>query len=210
MERLDIKAIIEEEAVKVSMMRRERRTRPFGSMILSYNQTPAQARIRLMGNIWRRCIAALQEDPFVKESVAAEKTIVALMKLGAVKEKVRYMKDSFRLKLANSEYRFYKIGAEVDFYACPWPFETREKICMSSERFAEFVIEFDASIPDIDARIPQLMKDIYQRELEEKKQDMEDQIKRAIVETFIRQIIEPLGLRASFVVTVGVIPSNCV
>lgn len=215
MKDLDIKAIIEKEVNNIINMPRERKV--FwnnNTHVTKYNQTPGEIWEKLVSLVWKVCLEKLRLRQESHEILAAEKAISILIKLGAVREKVVFKTDSFRVKLENYDYRIYKLGAssfnnchkkpKQDSYprlkACPWPSESRCDVQISGETFAEFLLAFDAEIPYMENKIPQIMEKIRARELEVNKQQMERELKDRIIKSLLDQYLTPHGITAHYTI----------
>lgn len=152
----------------------------------------------LLGKVWGKGIELLNTREGKAEPLVAEKALSELMKKDVVKEKIIYRKDSFRLQLTNGRYRAYTFGASGEVYACPWPSERRYKILMSSSKFADFILQFDAEIPEIVSHIPEIIETLRARELEERKHKLEKELKEQVLKSLIEQYLKPLGLSVRY------------
>ncbi len=157
--------------------------------------TPTMARQELRYAVWAKLLSVLEQEQ--AEFLAAEKALVELQRRGVPRDHIRYRSNSFRLRLENGEYRIYKRGA-ADIVACPWPAYDWQSVRLSGERFADFLQFFDAHLPVIDAAVPSILEFIHERELEEKKQEMERKIKTATIRSLAEEFLLPLGISVSF------------
>ena len=202
MDNLNIKAITEEIANTIIDLPLERRSL---THIYKNNLTPDEVRRSLINGVWQICLDKLQKEHKEYEPLAAEKAIAILIRLGAVNEKVVFKTDSFRVRLANSEYRIYKLGSSLDnpgsiIKACPWPADGRYDVRLSGERFAAFLQAFDAEIPFMEGKVPQIMEKRREKELEEIKRQMERMLKDRIIKTLLDQYLTPLGITAHYTI----------
>ena len=215
MKDLDIKAITEKVADNIINM--PRKTKVFwnnNTHVTKYNQTPGEIWEKLVSLVWEVCLEKLRLRQESHETLAAEKAISILIKLGAVREKVVFKTNSFRVKLENYEYRIYKLGVSAvndshkkpkqELYlrlkACPWPSDFTCDVQISGEMFAEFLQAFDAEIPYMECKIPQIMEKIRARKLEENKQQMERELKNRIIKSLLDQYLTPHGITAHFTI----------
>ena len=104
---------------------------------------------------------------------------------------------TFRLRLENSEYRIHRTGG-AGTVACPWPSDRWSVVRLGGERFADFLLLFDASIPEIVSQVPAILGAIRERELEERRREMARGIGKAAVRSLLEQHLLPLGLSARF------------
>lgn len=160
--------------------------------------TPRIIREMLLRKVWGKGIELLNTLEAKAEPLVAEKALSILVKMNVVQDKIVYKKDSFRLRLENGEYRVYTFGASGTVYACPWPSEKRFEIHISGTRFADFILRFDAEIPDMVSHIPEITEAIEARELEEWKQKKEKELKEQVLRSLIEQYMTPLGLSVCY------------
>ena len=215
MDNLEIKAIIEEVSnIIIDMPLKYNLFWNNNTHTHKYNRTPDEVRNRLINGVWQICLEKLHKIQEDHEPLSAEKAISILIKLGAVQEKVVFKTDSFRVRLDNSEYRIYNLssnlnntrkkipesGAYSKIEACPWPADSRRNIKLSGERFAAFLQAFDAEIPYMENKIPQIMEKIRARELEENKQQMERELKDRIIKSLLNQYLTPHGITAHYTI----------
>ena len=157
--------------------------------------TPAMARQELLYAVWAKCLSVLNQEQ--AEMLAAEKALAELQRRGVPRDRIQFRSNSFRLRLENGEYRIYKRGA-TEIVACPWPADSWQPVRLSGERFADFLQFFDAHVPEIDAAVPSILELIHERELEDKKQEMERSIKTATIRSLAEEFLLPLGISVSF------------
>ena len=155
--------------------------------------TPAMIRLELQYGVWTKYLKVLNQEQ--TEPLAAEKALVELQRRGVPRDHIRYRSNSFRLRLENGEYRIYKQGA-AEIVA--WPAYDWQSVRLTGERFADFLQFFDAHLPEIDAAVPSILELIHERELEEKKQEMERKIKTATIRSLAEEFLLPLGISVSF------------
>jgi len=198
---LDIRGITAEAAARIGGMALEQRTggwyiRPAVSHVAV---TPDQIRRHLLSSVWAGCLDALasREGAEADGVMTAELALAELIRRGVPRGSIRVREGSFRLRLANSEYRMYRRGA-AETVACPWPSDLWSVVRVGGERFADFLQFFDASVPEIVAEVPAILESIRKRELEEKKARMEREIRKTTVRSLLEQHLLPLGLSASF------------
>lgn len=190
---MDFRTITVEAAVEISNMPLE-----------DWEQiSPDYARQMLLERVWGKCVATLNALSLGAEVLAVEKALSALLKTGAVKEKIIYKKNSFRVQLMNSQYRVYRHSADGEIWACPWPAKRRYKIGITGSRFADFFLQFDAEIPTMLTHIPAIVDTIRTREREELKKMMADELKDQVVTSIIDQFLEPLGLYVRYTMGEG-------
>lgn len=195
---IDFKAITAEVVKEVSRIPLERPGGFFNRRPVRVGISQRTLREMLLRKVWGKGIELLNSLEADTEPLVAEKALSELMKKGVVKEKIIYKKDSFRLQLENGQYRAYTFGASGTVYACPWPSEKRYEIHMSASRFAGFILQFDARIPEIVSHIPEIMEAFRVRELEEKKQKIAKEVKEQALNSLIEQYMKPLGLSVCY------------
>ena len=195
---VDFKAITAEVVKEVSSIPLERPGGFFSRHPVRADVSPEILREMLLRKVWGKGIELLNSLEARAEPLVAEKALSVLMKKGVVREKIIYRKNSFRLKLENSQYRAYTSGASGPVYACPWPSEKRYEIVMSAGRFADFLLQFDAGIPEIVSHIPEIVETLRSRELEERKRKTERELKDRVLQSLIGQYLKPLGLSVRY------------
>ncbi len=195
---IDFKAITAEVVEEVSRIPLERPGGFFNRRPVRVGVSQGILREMLLRKVWERGIELLNALETKAEPLVAEKALSELMKKDVVKEKIIYKKESFRLQLANGQYRAYTSGASGAVYACPWPSEKRYEIQMSGSTFADFLLQFDTEIPDIVSHIPEIMEAFRVRELEEKKQKIAKEVKEQALNSLIEQYMKPLGLSVRY------------
>ena len=160
--------------------------------------------LMLLNLVWRKCIDILNEQFPEPDPLAAEKALLILRRKKLVTEPIAYKDSSFRIRMANGRYRAYKdVHDDVVAHACPWPTSHKCVIRISGSRFADFLIQFDAAIPEMEKLIPDIITRLEARKLEERKKVMEDEIKEMIIKSTINQYLKPLGITASFRIVDG-------
>ena len=157
--------------------------------------TPAMIRLELQYGVWTKYLKVLNQEQ--TEPLAAEKALAELQRRGVPRDRIQFRSNSFRLRLENGEYRIYKRGA-AEIVACPWPADSWQPVRLTGERFADFLQFFDAHLPEIDAAVPSILELIHERELEDKKQEMERSIKTATIRSLAEEFLLPLGISVSF------------
>ncbi len=170
----------------------------FSRSPVKINVTPGMVREMLLGGVWRKCVELLNLRYHASEPMAIEKALSELMKNGLIKDKIIFRKDSFRLNLQNGQYRAYKMGPEGTVCACPWPSEWRYEIQFPGKVFAEFVLLFDAEIPEIVSHIPEVIEAVRKREMEGKKEQIEKELKETFIKSLIEQYLTPSGISARY------------
>lgn len=195
---IDFKAITAEVVEEVSRIPLERPGGFFNRRLVKVDVSPGILREMLLRKVWGKGIELLNSLDAKAEPLVAERALSALMKKDVVKEKIIYKKESFRLQLENGQYRAYTCGASGTVYACPWPSEKRFEILMSASRFADFILQFDARIPEIVSHIPEIIEAFRVRELEERKLKMAKEVKEQVLNSLIEQYMKPLGLSVSY------------
>ena len=194
LENIDFKTITAEVVKEISEMPLEQPGGFFSRRPVKINVTQEMVREMLLRKVWGKSIELLNKLYAKKEPLVAEKALSELIKRDVVKEKIIYKKDSFRLKLENGEYRAYTFGSSETVYACPWPSEKRYEIRIPGGLFAEFILRFDAEIPEIITHVPEIIQSIRAREMAEKKDEIERELKEKVLQALIDQYLKPLGL----------------
>ena len=201
MKSMDFKMIMDEAVLEISYMPLEERRGGFFSHISTrITVTPERARRMLLEKVWGKSIEALNAMSPETEPMAMEKALAKLMRGNVLKENITYKKNSFRIQLANGQYRAYKQGDSRVIRACPWPAGGASVALTTGSRFADFLLRFDAEIPEMEARIPFIMEIIGAREREEKKRMIEAELKNRIITSLIDQYLKPLGLSVKYYV----------
>lgn len=195
---INIKTIITEAALEISNMPLEHRHGLLNRYVTRVNVTPDLARTLLLDKVWGKCTDLLNERYPETEPLAVERALSELMKRDAVREKIIFKKDSFRLKLTNGQYRAYKHGATGAIWACPWPAERRFEVHICGKRFADFILKFDSEIPRMLDNIPGILETIRKRELHTSKELIERDLKEKILSSLIEQHLQPLGLMVKY------------
>ena len=157
--------------------------------------TGGTIRRHLLSSVWADCLSALEEDAV--PATVAEPALAELMRRGLPRERIQVREQSFRLRLENSEYRIHRTGG-AGTVACPWPSDRWSVVRLGGERFADFLLLFDASIPEIVSQVPAILGAIRERELEERRREMARGIGKAAVRSLLEQHLLPLGLSARF------------
>lgn len=193
---LDLRGIIDREVERIGQKDFKRRAGSwFRPTYTRIEVTPAMARQELLYAVWTKCLAALNQDQ--AEILAAERALAELQRRGVPRDRIQFRSNSFRLRLENGEYRIYKRGA-ADVVSCPWPADSWQIVRLPGERFADFLQFFDAHVPEIDAAVPSILELIHEREMEEKKREMERKIKTATIQSLAEEFLLPLGISVSF------------
>ena len=195
---IDFKTIIAEAALEISNMPLEHRPDLLNRYVTRVNVTQDLARKLLLDKVWGKCTELLNERYPETEPLAAERALSELMKRDFIKEKIIFKKNSFRLQLANGQYRAYKNGESGAIWACPWPAVRRFEIHISGKKFADFILEFDAEIPRMLECIPGILETIRNRELHESKELIERELKEKVLSSLIEQHLHPLGLSVKY------------
>ena len=198
---IDIRGITAEAAARIGGMALEQRTggwnrRPVVTPVVV---TPDQIRRHLLSSVWAGCLDALagRDGAEADGAMTAELALAELIRRGVPRGSIRVREGSFRLTLANSEYRMYRRGA-AETVACPWPSDLWSVVRVGGECFADFLQYFDARVPEIVAEVPAILETIRQRQLEGKKAKMEREIRKTAVRSLLEQCLGPLGITAGF------------
>lgn len=199
MDTIDFKTITAEVVKEVSNISLERPGGFFNRHPVKIKITSGMIQEMLLEKVWGKGIEMLNTEYVEAEHMIAEKAISELMKRGILTDKVMYKSDSFRLQLENGQYRAYKNSATGAVSACPWPSGKRYDILIPGSLFADFIIQFDAEIPEIVSHVPEIVELIKGRELEEMKGMMEKELKKQILQSFIEQYLVPIGLSATYI-----------
>ena len=198
MESIDFKSITNEVVTELSNMPLEQRTGGWQrSYVTKVQDTSDIIRSALLFSVWDKCFGLLNEHAENNELLALETALTILTGKGVVKDKIRFKKNSFRVQLANAQYRIYKMS-DTDIYACPWPSEKRCRIHVFGETLADFMIRFDEEIPHIVSHVTTIMATIRARELEDTKHQIENEIKEKLVQSLIEQYLKPLELSVHY------------
>ncbi len=198
MENIDFKAITAEAVSKISNMPLSLNDRYWSGQEICVDVSPEKVRTLLLDRVWNEGVKLLNEQYECQEPLAIERAICELKHRGVVKDGIVFKKESFRLQLENGKYRAYKSGVTGPFYACPWPSYGRYKVLVPGSIFAGFVLDFDAGIPEMVARVPEIIDTIRARKLEETRKSMELELKRQVIESLISQYLKPLGLEVRY------------
>lgn len=201
---MDFKSFTEEAVKEITDLPLERR-RPWVLRIRDgrTDMTADRARKILLGKVWGKSLARLNKRYPSSEPMAAEKALAALMRNGISRNRIRLRDNSFRLNLDNCQYRLYKHASAEGFSACPWPSEHQCTVRLSGKDFAGFVLAFDAAVPEIVARVPGVLRAVEERELAERKKEIELDLKKQFLQSVIDRFITPLGLSAHSVFKEG-------
>ena len=195
---IDIKSVAEEVATHFKKNDLIFSVRPVNML-----NKPGIIRRMLLNIVWGKCTEILNTQEPEKDPLIAEKAISVLMKRGAIVDRIICKKESFRIKLENSQYRVFKNLPEGLIYSCPWPRENVYVIKTSGERFADFIEQFDAAIPEIVSYIPDIIKTLRKLELDEMTKRTEEEFKRSVLQSLIKQFLEPLGLSIEYCLKEG-------
>ena len=203
MEGIDFKAITAEVTTELGRMPLARKTGGWHrSYVTRIPVTPDSIKSGLLFSVWEKCFEILNSQGKNDEPLAVEKALTILTRADVIKEKIQFKKNSFRVQLANSQYRIYKTS-DTYVYACPWPSDRKCRVHVSGETLADFMMSFDEEVPAIVSQVSTIMATISARELEEKKHLMEEEIKDKLVQSLIDQYLKPLGLSAMYNVGAG-------
>lgn len=200
MEILDFKSITAEAVAEISGAA-ENLPRKFFSLSNDEVQVNSEElRALLLEYVWKLAIHRVNEDYATPETEAmvAEKTLAELVRRLILTEKVIYKKDSFRLQLKNGQYRIYKDAAQGFVFACPWPSAKRYEVGFSGRLLADFILQFDAAIPEIVTQIPDLVKMLWENEFEKNSDDIKRKLKEQALKPLIEQFVEPNGYCVSY------------
>lgn len=198
-----LKAITAEAALEISNMSLEHRGGFLNRYVTRVDTSPENIRQMLQETVWAKCIEKINALNLDTEPLAVEKALSVLIKRKALKERVACKRRSFRIQLANSQYRAYREEGTDYIRACPWPAKKQYVIRISGGRFADFLLQFDAGILEMLSRVPAIMDAIRTRELEERKELIETELKERVITSVIDQFLKPLGLNTSYVVGEG-------
>lgn len=198
-EKIDFKAIIAEAASEVSEMSLVHGRRGFFNKYSTrIVVTPDLAQHELLKKVWGKCVELLNKQQVEAEPLVVEKALSILLKRGIAKEKISCKKNSFRMQLANGQYRAYKTSTEGNIWACPWPSEKRYTLKISGSAFADFLLQFDAKIPEMLSHLPAILDTLRTREREEQRELIAAELKNNLVSTLIDQYLNPLGLSVKY------------
>ena len=203
MDRIDFKTITAKAALEISNMPLEYRGGFLNRYVTRVDPSPETIRHMLIEKVWAKCIKQINAHNLETEPLTIEKALSILTKNNAVKEKIICKKDSFRIQLANCQYRAYRQGVTGLNWACPWPAGQRYTIQITGDQFAHFILQFDAEIPEILSRIPEIMDTIRERQREEQKELIEIELKEKVITSIIDQFLKPLGLSVKYTVGEG-------
>ncbi len=199
MESIDFKTITDRVVTELRNTPLERRWRGFfNNCVEKIDVTPDWIRKQILEKVWCGCMEVLNGLYADAEPLLAEKALSELLKKEVIRERIIYKKDSFRLSLENGKYRVYKNGPRGATLACPWPSDHRYEISISGHRFAEFIMRFDGEIPNMVAFIPKIMETLRERELKERRRQMEADLKEQLLASLIEQYIKPLGISIKY------------
>ena len=160
--------------------------------------TPDNVRAKLVDSVMALAREEFEGRDSADEPLAAEKAVAALMRSGVPKEKVRFRKNSFRVTLPHGEYRIYKKGTGV--YAGCGPSDRRYLFNFGGEEFAKFLLRFDAAVPDMEARVPDILAVLRTRVMEEMKRRKAQEVRDTVVRTLVKSHLAPLGIAAEYTV----------
>ena len=163
--------------------------------------TPDLVRQKLVDSVMALARDGFAERGSEDEPLAAEKAVAVLMRTGVQKEKVRFRRNSFRVTLAHGEYRIYKTGTGV--YAGCGPSDRRYFFNVGGETFAKFLLWFDAAVPDMEARVPEILAVLRTRVMEEMKRRKAQEVRDTVVRTLVERHLAPLGIIAKYTVRDG-------
>lgn len=135
-----------------------------------------------------------QQDP-EPESLTAENVVLDLMKLGVPREKMRFRKGSFQIRLDNHEYRIYKRSAGCD--VIPWPRNSNAAL-LYRKGAAEFILQFDQWIPTILEAAPEAFNILQKDAAAFQQRIMERRLREQTVQSLIGQFLLPLGIEAKY------------
>lgn len=193
---LDIKALTAEAVKEISGMPLERKGGFLHRYVIKMEATRESISELLINKVWESIIDRLNSLGEASEPLTVERALSILMKKDAIKDKVIFKKDSFRIRMENWKYRAYKHGVTGTVYACPWPEGKKMVINMPGARFAEFLLAFDAAIPEILTQVDGIIEVLKARELEEKKALIERELKEKVLQALVDEYLKPQGLTA--------------
>ena len=184
MENFDIKTIIAEALVEIYE--------------IPLSTRHGYIRDELWNLVWEKCVKLLNKLYGASENLAIEQAICNLKREGLLIDNVVYRRNTFHLKLKNSEYKIYKNGATGYVAAWYWPAGHRYQISFPGIILGDLIRTFDDAVPEIDSYVPEIQKKVLERELEEKKEMMEMALRESVVMTLIDQYLKPLGINADY------------
>ena len=196
---LDFRGFIADAAARIAGMDLERRpmawyhSRTDTARIVV---TPDMVRRHLLTSVWNACLDALGEEKDLPP-MNAERTMAELFRHLVPRENIQVREGAFRLRLDNCEYCIFRRDGQ-ETVARPRPSELWSVIRIGPERFADFLLRFDAHVPEILAEVPSVLEAIHEREREEQKRKMELEIRKTAVRALIKQYLEPMDLSVGF------------
>ena len=203
MDCIDFKAITAEAALEISNMPLKQGDGFLNGYVTCIDATPDTISQMLLEKVWAKCVGVVNSLDFELEPLAVEKALSILLRKSTVHEKIVCKKNSFRVQLANGQYRAYRKNGTGNIWACPWPAVKRYEIQIGGEQFANFLLQFDEVIPEILNHIPAIMDNIRTREWEERKEMIEKELKEKVIQSVIDGSLKPLGLSVQYMLGEG-------
>ena len=205
MESIDFKKITEEVVSVLSNMPLKKETgMRYRRYLVDTPISYALIKSLLVFGVWEKSLRLLNGNGGEFGPLAIEEVIASLKRKGKLKGEIRFKKNSFTIKMENSQYRIYKYPdypVNHNVLACPWPCPSemgKYLIPFVGEPLVDFMIRFDEELPNIVSHVSTVLEVIRARKMEETKSKMEKQLKDNLIQSLIDQYLKPLGVTAFF------------
>jgi len=139
----------------------------------------------------------LEEGSSAAAPVNAEKVMATVIRSGVDRDSVSYRNGKFRFKLENHRYRVER--CTNGFGAAPTGCNSGEAIeKISEDSFTDFLYKFDSLVPEIIDTGSVLVREITERQLEEKKAETARELAYTTVNSILEEFLRPLGIDWTF------------
>ena len=170
---------------------------------ISFNANADKQRGKMILLVWQKAFKAVGIDGKGVDDTAANKVIDFLLASGVDIAAVHPRRSCFRVNLPNLEYRIYRrcpgIGVRPWVLGYQAPLRTVDDL--KSEIFAEFLLGFDAIIPEIDQKWMEILPHLQEIVRECRKKYMVKEMMTSTVQAMIDQYLVPEDmLETSFTV----------
>ena len=158
-----------------------------------------------VGVVWNNCLDKFEEiRPDASPSLAAEKVVTRLIKMGVSRDKITYHNNVYRVPLGNKRYIIHRSPTGIAIQ--PFTIYAGHKpryLCVDPELLVDLIWQFDAVMPEIrqaSQRIyEQYRKEEIEREIKDIVRSFYERTDDPDMDAIIKEHLMPLGIRVWYV-----------
>ena len=151
-----------------------------------------------VGRVWKDAVSMIAASHVVKDPLSAEKLLLSLKRRDVLRADVEYGNGRFNVKLDNWRYRLYKKVDGVRVLPETLYGDYSESFYCHLEDLADFIIDFDAHMPEINSKAQEVHKAHMAEVLEMQKVKKAAEIREKAVHSLVNQFLKPLGIGMTF------------